>query len=124
MKYIHFMGLFLFVMNMVVVGAENNFERANYSQDELVLTRLAWAFQEERLGPLMYEAKHLAPQKELQYVAGGKYVATINANNNTIATKISDQKYITLSYAEFGRLLTDKEICDLANKRLQEKNQK
>lgn len=92
-----------------------------YEKDKLVATRIAWVGQESRIGQLKFEAEKIAKNHVVEYISGNN-IATIDANKNTITTCFEDEK-VTLSYEDFYNLLRDKEIIDLANKRLSEEAQ-
>lgn len=97
------------------------FVHANYSQEELVEVRLAWAHQEHRLRIFQWDARHVAATNGIvHYGTGDSYVATINENDRTITTRIHENKLVRLSYEDFSQLLRDDTIASLADKRLQE----
>jgi len=113
----------LMLSNSMMFSAEEPavFTHPDYSQEELIQTRIAWAHQENRVGQLAYEASHIASNHVVQYVTGeAGHVATINANDQTITTNIGDNKQVKLSYKDFTRLLRDEKIVDLANAYMQE----
>lgn len=125
MKYIfHIMTIFV-LSNAIVLASEEPaaFTHKDYSIEDLVGARLAWAQQEDRLGQLKYEASNIASGRVVDYVAGDTYVASINANDNTITTRLNEDKSVKLSYEDFNKLLHDKAIIDLANKRLKDQRE-
>lgn len=109
------------VCNVFAMDNETGNQKfSDYSQEDLVSVRIAWAYQENRVGQLKYEASHISSSKVLDYFAGNRYVAIINANDETITTKLDNDKQVILSYEDFNKLLRDQEIVELANKRLKE----
>jgi hypothetical protein len=111
------------VSSLSILAMESVKKIQDYSQEALVATRLAWAFQENRLGQLKYEAQHIAANHVVDYMNGNTYVAAIDARNQTITTKIGSDTYVTLSYENFSSLLRNETIVQLANETLQKKNQ-
>ena len=91
-----------------------------YSQTDLVDARIAWANQENRLSSLKYEAKEIAHNHKVEYFNGPEHVATIDANDESITTHLSEDNKVVLSFDEFRTLLTDSNIVNLANKKLLE----
>jgi hypothetical protein len=95
------------------------FTHPNYSQEELIATRIAWNRQEELLGKLMYIAGQTRT-KVIEHSSGNKYVGSIDANNKTITTRLSPNKSVSLSYADLTTLLDDKGINAVVKERSRE----
>lgn len=124
MKYI-FSMMALCVWSSTLAGeVREAFTHEDYSQQDLVTARIAWANQEDRLNQLLYEASEISHNKTLEYVSGRTHVASINANDKTITTYLGEGRSVKLSYADFIRLLRDEAIVALANKRLKEDDSK
>lgn len=100
---------------------QKGFTHKSYSQEDLVAVRVAWAFREEPLRQLMFEAKEYAKNTPVHYVVDAGFVASIDGAKETITTPINPEKNIELSYADFKQLLRDKTILEAANKVLKER---
>lgn len=98
------------------------FVHADYSQEDLVRARMAWIHHENEINRVKDAALHVMPIRTLEMLDASFIpilVVSINAHNKTITTSLDMAKSVTVSYADFDKLLRDKTISDLANERFQ-----
>ncbi len=82
-----------------------------YPREELIIARAAWLDQENRIGQLKQEAKHVK-NTPLDFWNEQQLVARIDATKEIIETFSEKDKSVSLTYQQFDAFIQDEELLN------------